>query len=90
MVRHRPFTEHSYPKGKMPDMQPESEAQEAKISFAKQAMAEVIEQMKTIEFRLTNVTAERDVALQEVERLKAKLQVLEDFDEVDKHLSTGG
>ena len=90
MVRHRPFTKHSYPEGEMPDMQPESEAQEAKISFAKQAMAEVIEQMKTIEFRLSNVTTERDVALQEVERLKTKLAELDDFNEVDKHLSTGG
>ena len=90
MVRHRPFTKGTYPAGEMPDMQPESEAQEAKIMFAKEAMAEVIEQMKTIEFRLSNVTTERDVALQEVERLKAKLDVVEVLMEHDKALSTGG
>ena len=90
MVRHRPFTKGSYPEGAMPDMQPESEMQEAKIEFAKQAMAEVIEQMKTIEFRLTNVTKERDVALLEVKRLQDKLDVVAEMEEHDMNLSTGG
>ena len=111
MVRHRPFTKHSYPEGEMPDMQPESEAQEAKIAFAKDALAEsfrvnstLLNDMKVIEFRLSNVTTERDVALAEVERLgeknelliktiesqKAKLEVVEAFDAHDLHLRTGG
>jgi len=62
--RHRPFTEHSFPAGNMPDIIPTEQEKEIRLQLVMQTAREAFEEIDKLRQRLTDAIAERhDIAL---------------------------